>query len=149
MKKSVKLLVVFLFGLLFLTGCFNAQPQVPPPGCEHSLIVQKIPNYRNVDILLQIANLEALKQRVYTKEQALDALDDIEKVLKDENATYSQLLSVVVSKVNWVNEHAGAELFILSQYFEIFKSNQKIDPCDRDLLLAHLAKQRAVILMDK
>ena len=148
MKRFFILFVVFCL-VIPLFGCLESQPQVIPPGCEHSLIMRKIPDYRHVDILLQLANLEALKRHVYTKEQALDALKDIEAVLKDQSSTYAQLLSVVISKIRWVNEHAGSEIFILTQYFQVFNSDRVIDPCDRDLLLKHLSKQKTVILMVK
>jgi len=144
----MKKLVCCLIGLImFIPACVTTTPPPVPDNCQNSIIMNKIPEWKEVDILLQLGNLEALKNDVYTKQQALDAITDLENILKDPNATYADFLVLAINKIRWVNEHAGAEVFIVSQYFNDFNKNIVIDPCDRDILMKHLMKQRKVVAL--
>lgn len=138
--------LVTMIILCALCACSFLQPAEIPEGCENSFIINKIPNYREVDVLFQLANVQGIRQDLYTREQALKFLDDCEAML--ESTTYSDLAIFVIAKIKWLNEHAGVEVLILSQYVtDAFNEPLPLDACDIDLLKKHIQKQRTLIKM--
>lgn len=143
--KLEKNKLMVLLPLLLVCSCAH-RPATVPEGCENSLIVQEIPDYRQVDVILQTANLLAAKRDLYTHVQALEAVEALEKLIKD-GVTYVGLVSAVSALTDTVNSLSSAEVFVLSQYFDMFSDRgaSPLDPCDKRLLLAHLAKQRRLL----
>jgi hypothetical protein len=146
-KKGSGRLKTILVPLLCLPilSCATG-PQEIPVGCENSVIVNQIPNYKEVDFVLKLANVQAIKGDLYTKSQALEVLDEFEAMLNS-GVTYANFASLVMQRIGWVNESAGVEIFMLSEYVGLFAKPFEIDPCDRDLLLKHIAKQKMYINM--
>lgn len=141
MNKWILVLVVLV--TLFL-GCSTTN--VIPPGCENSVILKQVPNAKEVDLLLKLANVQAVKQNLYTKSEALAAIESIETVLQNESITYADLAAQVLRYVDGANEKAGIEIFLIVDYIQGFKSQPiQIDQCDRDLLFKHLQQQRTYL----
>ena len=139
MKKFMSILAMLAF--CFSACAFSPQPIEIPEGCENSIIMNKIGFYKEADFLLTLANVRALKEDAYTKEQVLDFFDDLTELLN--TATYAELATFVLEKVKWVNENMGVEILILTEYGIDFLGNDlPIDQCDKELLLKHINKQR-------
>lgn len=139
MKKV--LMAVALVSIMFVTGCATTQPsQICLGHTEDSLICQHIPNPLQADVVLRIANLEAIKNDVYTRQQAYDAINYIEDVVKTTN-TYSDLLLVV----NKYIKNMGPEILIVTSSFEELNKTLPISDYDRKLILIHLERQKEII----
>jgi hypothetical protein len=148
-----RLMLVLLCLVLTLTAC-SGQHYTPPEACigpdgqvEHSLILENIPDPAGTSLLLQIANAEAIDRDLYSAADALTVIERIEGYVQD-TYTYADLLSQVVGELELANRSAGVMVFALSGYaLDNFDTPLPVSDCDRALLLAHLAKQRAVVLM--
>lgn len=137
-------LVLIVLAVMLCLGCTTTNPI--PPGCESSVILKQIPNAKEVDLLLKLANVQAVKQNLYTKSEALAAIESIETVLLEKNITYADLAGQVLRYVDGANQRAGIEIFLIVDYIQGFKSEVvQIDKCDRDLLLKHLQQQRTYV----
>lgn len=148
MKKLFFLIIL----TVFLTACAKNNLYVPPDSCVKdmngnygSVILQKIPDPNAASIILQLANLEAVKHvDGYTIGMALTAIDIIESLLKT-NITFNYLIDEAMKQAKLVNASYGVEIFLISQYVGVINTPQIISDCDRDLILRHLEKQRQTL----
>lgn len=139
---------VVLANIVFLVCCAGTR-FVPPPECEgsKSLILERIPDPAGASLVLQVANLELLKHNAYTKQEALEVIRTIEEYSAVENITYGDLVVYVLSRFENFNKEMGAEILLASQYLKVLNEAVPISPCDKALILAHLEKQRKVVLL--
>ena len=147
--KSV--LALCVVSLLILSGCAMTGEKdtalCGKPEAENSLICKYIPSPYGADFGLMFVNLEAIKEGLYTKEQAENFLTDIETYLETEQLTYQLLVNFLKKKVDIANSFA-IELIFLSQFLEMpeFHVDLILDPFDKYLLKAHIANQRNKVL---
>jgi hypothetical protein len=156
MKKYMALALGVILGLVLLVACAtttNTGTTYPSScvkqadGTWNSVILNKIPDPQSVDIMLQLANLEAIKQDVWTKDQAEQLLTWIETQLTLPDITFSTLIAQVLPMVTQLNNVAGAEVYLISQYVTALNVPLPISACDKELIRAHLAKQRTILLL--
>lgn len=108
---------------------------------EKSLICEKIHNPEQADLLLQIANVEALKNEVYTAEQAISFLNEAEVFLQ-EVRTYPALAQWLASNI----KEYQLEALVLSGYMTTFQNvDLPIYDFDRHLLLEHIKRQKRLV----
>lgn len=134
-----KLIVVFLL-LPFIGACTSA-PVHLKQECADSYLVKNYEYYQTGALVVKIGNITALRNQIYTKEQAMAVFDEIEEMLKTRTVTYAQLAAFALVKVKWVNEHAGVEIFILADFLLAMEANvEVIGWCDAEILLKDIAK---------
>lgn len=140
----MKSLFILPFIIAFwLTGCATVQEKVPP-GCENSHIYKTIKNPKLIGAMIEIGNLQALKQNVYTKRQALEAVRMLQRFLVKQDMTYKTLVNVALPLVERVN--MGQEILILSAAFIDLSGEIPIDACDKDIILALLTRIESEIM---
>lgn len=143
MKKLSVLFVVI--ALVLCLGCATA-PVVVPDGCDNSIIYKNYVEFKGADALLKIANYTALRESVYTKKEALLTIGKLEDLVKRGGITYLEILTEANRLTAAINGDAGFVIFLISdEATEAFQQDISLDPCDRDLLLKHLARQRVVV----
>jgi len=147
MKRIFSSLVIV--GFLFGCGTFAGKP-VRPAGCEQSVLYDKIPNLKEVDLLLKIGVIEVVKKKPQLKTSILNGLNELDRLLSSPvPPTYVDLLAVVTKDIAWINDQAGIEILILSEYAGVFSQPIQIFPCDISLLREHIKKQIFYIDMVK
>ena len=145
MKNICRIVVVCL--VFCMLGCAGTDV-TPRVGCENSLILKQIPDVKGVDFLLRLANVEALRHGLYTKSEALEVIAKLEELTNSKYVTYADLAAEVIKYVDWVNEHAGVEVFMIMDYLNGFKDVAvTINDCDRDLFIDHLERQKFYVNM--
>lgn len=95
---------------------------------------------------LFVANYAAMKQGFYTKQEALEALADIEAAVVDSTATVGSVintLSMVAAKAAKVG---APELILITEGLSVHAGdNTPLDDCTRYKLLAEIGKNRTLI----
>lgn len=133
--------MVLLIALVFtFMGCSYIQTSKVCETEQKSLICEKIPHPEQAGILLQIANITALKKDAYSAEQAFKFLDDVESFLKEAD-TYGNACRWIANEM----DKYDLEVLILSGYIDILNIPETITEYDRELLLKHIERQRALI----
>ena len=135
--------VVIGFGLI---GCTPSTVNIPT-GCENSLIYKSVPDVKATGVILQLANLEALKNNVWKASEAKGIINGLLDMLNMENITYATFIQQAVANVKWLNENVAAETVIIINYVDALNKPIPIDKCDIGLLKTHLQKQLSVIAM--
>jgi len=138
--KNFFISIIFIF---LLSSC--ASIQEIHPICENrvdSYICQVFPNPLAVDLILRFANVEAIKNDVYTKEQAVAAINNLETLIKNSHS----FLDFFLIAQNYVG-NMGPEIFILADSFSSFNRPIPISEFDKYLLLEHLNRQKQIILL--
>lgn len=137
-----KVFIIFIV-CISLVGCAFTQNKDGVCDTEKpSLICEKIPEPEAADILLQLANLEALKSDSYSATQAEEFLAECETFI-DEVETYADL-------ANWLSlrvKNIEAEIIILSGYLKVLDKELSIYDYDRMLLKKHIEHQRKVLAL--
>lgn len=132
----------------FFGACAMLQGPTVPEECQDSFLRTKYEYYKMGALVISLGNAQALKDNVYTKEQALKALSDVEAMLKNTETTYVELATYVLGKIKWVNEHAGIEVFILADFLVDMQANTAvIHPCDSELMLQDVGKLKLYTTM--
>lgn len=116
-----------------------------PAGCEQSIIYDHLPAPRLSGAVILIAVSELARSQPKAQPYLLGAIDAVLKLLDDDQLTYVELASAAVQQVSWVNEYFGNRLLIYSEILSAFDRPIPLYPCDRDLIRAHLTKQRVLI----
>ena len=137
-----KLSIIFIMCISLVACAFTPNKDGVCDTEEPSLICEKIPEPEAADILLQLANLEALKNDAYTGKQALEFLDQCDKFITEVN-TYADLADWLSTKV----ENIDAEIIILSGYLKVLDKKLPIYDYDRMLLKQHIEHQRKVLAL--
>lgn len=145
--KSFCLFAVLLCLLLQacgMTGMLTSATQ-RPAGCEQSLIYDHLPAPKLSGTVILIAVSELARSQPKAQPYLLGAIDAILKLLEDDQLTYVELASASVQQVAWVNEYFGNRLLVYSEILSAFDQPIPLYPCDRDLIQAHLTKQRVLL----
>lgn len=138
--RGPRKLIAVLVLLPFLGAC-GTVPVHLQQECADAYLVKNYEYYQTGALVVKIGNISALRNKIYTKEQALEAFDEIEEMLKTRTVTYSQLAAFALSKIRWVNDHAGIEIFILADFLVDMEANvEVIGWCDAEILLKDIAK---------
>lgn len=138
--------VVFLvfFWSAVLSGCAGTQTRQIPAGCEGSMIYAKTnPEALNAVGLISVSELT----RFYPSARPflVGACEDLRDMLEDSRITYVELAQAAVQRVAWVNSNFGARLLVYTELLSMFDKPVPLDPCDADLIRAHLGKQLAYL----
>lgn len=139
-KKGMKMLL--LLPLLVAVGCAFTQPSTICETDKPSLICKRLSNPEQADVLLQVANIQGLKNDVYSGEEALKFLDFCEQLI-NKSTTYFDMTNYISN----VFDDYELEVLILSRYMPKLAVDIPITNYDRQLLLAHIQHQREVISM--
>lgn len=120
---------------LITIGCKSSGVKVIPEGCENSLIYQKIDHPTMVKASLFLANAAALKKGLYSTDQVLSVLNELEGLLTPESLTYQVLVTAMIPIINKLNENAGFIVLGLSPGITQLQEDIPIDDCDREIIL--------------
>lgn len=144
--KFTKILLVGLF-VLFMFGCAAHQVAIPE-GCGNSILYTKFGSeLKMIDSVLKISNLSALREDVYTRNEAVAVINDLLSVIEAE-PTYFDFAMIVWRVVTDINEKHDTELLLISEIiFESFNLPIPIDPCDKELIIEHLNKQKRLMML--
>jgi len=143
----VPIVLTALTAVMFIIPSCQHVGTAPPsvcdqPGSEKSVICQVCSEIgvqaEDIDLLLQIAAVRALDE--HGKKEALKFYDDVEFYLKT-TATYRGLIRYVQEQV----DITGPELLIISRYFPMFDSTRFISTFDRNLILTHIERIKALL----
>lgn len=141
-KPRPFLLVILLIVSMMLCSCASTgQTTSPPPGCESSLIYAKVPAPKLLGAGALIATSELSNRYPEAKKYMFGAIRNLLAAMKDEQITYVELAQAAVQNVTWVNKYFGNRLMVYSEVLSVFDQPIPIDPCDRELIEAHLNKQ--------
>lgn len=139
-KRGPKKQLMVLLALPLFSCTATAPPHLQEE-CADSYLVQNYDYYQSGSLVIQLSNISAIRNNVYTKEQAMAVFEEIEALLKTEGVSYARLAMFVLAKIDWVHEHAGVELFILADFLVDMKANTAvIHPCDAEIMLKDVAK---------
>jgi len=144
MKKLVMLILSAIL-IFALTSC-KMEKGSPCEGltADESQICQIIPNPENVDLLLRLANVAALKSDLYRAEDALKFIDTIIQTLEGTSVaiSYSDLY-------NYFVDNADPMVFIiLDEYGDsLTKLKIPITKTDIGFIIYHLKRQKVLIQM--
>lgn len=139
-NKGAKMSLILVL-LVSVMGCAHMEKSSVCDTEQESLICDKIPQPENADILLQLANVQMLKEEAYSAEDALNFLDMCESFLSEETVTYAGMVRWLSTKM----EDYSLEIFVLSGYVETLQIPQTLTDFDRNLLLSHIEHQRNLI----
>ena len=150
MRKIACSIVVIIIPILF-AACSTAPPP-RPDGCEHSLIYKVADEMHTtpqaVGTVFQLADLELIKNNLVAKDDVSRFLDDVESLLAKDQTTYLDVMTLIVRRVRAIQEHFGPEVMLLFTAFANELSKPiPLDPCDRAMLLQHVADQWKVLEM--
>lgn len=142
-----KLILTILSALLIFTlASCKIESGSPCEGLtpDESQICQIIPNPQNVDLLLRLANVAALKSDLYAAEDALKFIDTVTQTLEATELaiSYSDLY-------NYFVDNADPMVFIiLDEYGDhLTKLKIPITKADIGFIIYHLKKQKVLIQM--
>ncbi|MBN1840799.1 MAG: hypothetical protein JW883_00755 [Deltaproteobacteria bacterium] len=173
MKQSFRFLTgLYSVVLVFLLACFVFFPfsgcstiQIAPTDglgvcdqipegetstiCEISVRVGQKPE--TVAGVLKVTNLALLAEDVYTAQQALDFIEDVETRLNEaktagNGVSYVSAIDYVRNRFLALPAKVQAFLVVVSDFTEVdIGSDKFLTNYDIDLLLEHLDKQRAIV----
>jgi len=126
-----KLYIILLCINLF--GCYSIQPI--KNDCSNSYINRYINNPKLISSIITLANIEAIKNKVYSVSQANNVLYMIKGLLEKDGITYVDFytsISPIISKLNYIQEI----LIISNEFIMISNTNIVINKCDKDILLS-------------
>lgn len=136
---------------LFLQACSTmgilTSATQRPPGCEQSIIYDHLPAPKLSGAVILIAVSELARSQPKAQPYILGAIDAVLKLLEDDQLTYVELASAAMQQVSWVNEYFGNRLLVYSEILSAFDQPVPLYACDRDLIRAHLTKQRVLLQM--
>lgn len=147
-KHWLKVIPLFLL----LSGC--ATTYTPPDPClnkdgsyKESLILEHISNPKQASLLLELANLEFLKQTdAYSRKDALMFIDKVREAI-NKGTTWEELFEYVVTRSAKFNEAIGAEVVLISGYYGVLAKDVPITECDRAMLMSHLDRQESTVAL--
>lgn len=139
--------IAVIMSIVLLTGCSLLGLEPPPSVCDQpeaggSVICGVCDeigvNVEDVDLLIQIAALRVLDE--HGRRVAVDFYDSVEAFLAMDRS-YAALLRYVQQYI----DITGPEILIISRYLPMFDSPLRISDFDRDLLLIHIERTRALL----
>jgi len=140
-KPTPKGPMMLLLVLPFLASCAMLQPATIPEECAGAFLMEHREYYKLGSLVIKMGNSQALAENVYTKQEALDVLNDIEGMLHSKYTTYKDFAAYVLLKIRAVNDKAKAQLFIMSDFLIDMRGKiEPIHPCDAELMLKDIQK---------
>lgn len=144
----VKTMFLILSVVLFV-GC-STGPNIRPDGCENSLIYNVADQMKMtpqaVGAIFQLANLELLKHDIVARKDVKKFLDSVDYLLNKNQTTYLDVMTVITTQVEQIQDQFGPEIIILFTAFaEQLSKPIPLDSCDRMLLQKHMLDQRKVL----
>ena len=142
MPNIMPVILALVMASMFTVAC-TPKPYQLPEACgdgSDSLIVKTFPDLNTTSLVLRIAAYEGVKHSKVTKAQAIAAIDDIEKYM---DATPGVMFCELIAKTK--TELDGVELLLLSEIVPGLDVKMPISQCDKALIKAHFAKQRATL----
>jgi hypothetical protein len=122
-----RILLIGLIVVLVLSACATLGKQTPPAGCEKSVIYQYAP-WSFVVLTGAVDGLYVMAQTNPAQYQAArQAARQAEVILEGQTVTYGQLQGV-----------PGLAALLTSQLATIFRPDQVLDACDKQVLLGYL-----------
>ena len=101
---------------------------------------------RDANLLFKFANLELIKEGVYSKESALAFFEKVERLIN--TMTYQGLAEYLIITTTKLNSDYNVEIILLSEYFNMFVGVPlPIVEFDKYLLKGHIQQQRRLVLM--
>ncbi len=150
----MKLFTVCVLTICVLSGCiggFTAQDErICDPtinaGADQSVICSTI-SPSSADFSLMLANLEGIKNNLWTREAAVSFFNEVERIL-DANNTWLSLTRHIINRLDILREDMGVEIIFLSSYINLpeFNSDMIISEYDKYLLKTHIKHQRERVL---
>ena len=143
MKKWLWLMIAGI--ILMIGGCVGINTD-PNQGICAGVVDSEICRVtkgdpRAVETLLMAANFGAIKKDLYSTQQALKVVDDLERILGTNGITYEVLLLKAVARL----EGGASVLFVLTPYMTELDKPIPISDFDLNLFRAHLQHQRVLI----
>ena len=101
----------------------------------------------SADFALMLANLEGIKNKIWTKAQAVEFFNDVESMVNT-GGTWMSLTQWVMKRVTLIRDTFGVEIVFLSTYLELpeFAQGGLISEYDKYLLLQHIKHQRERVI---
>jgi len=139
--------LTIIMAIIMLTGCTHLGLQPPPsvceqPGAEKSLICDVCTELGTTpevaDLLIESAAIRALDDT--DKTTVLKFYESVELFLST-TQSYRSLIEFVQNYVDMT----GPEVILISMYLPRFDSTQFISSFDRDLLMMHIYRMRAIL----
>lgn len=137
--------IALLLIVMALQACGTIPMETRPTGCEQSIIYDHLPAPKIAGGVILIAVSELARSQPKAQPYILGAIDAVLQLLEDDRLTYVELASAAVQQVSWVNEYFGNRLLVYSEILSAFDRPIPLYPCDRDLIRAHLKKQRVLL----
>jgi hypothetical protein len=134
--------------LMLMPACATLQTQdIPPPGCEDSLIYTYMPSPKAVDTLLTVAVYNFAEEVGGAKPLLLKAIDKIDAALLPvEQGTGSMngmdFVLMINEEVGVLNAKIGNNILIISEALVDIQVPVPLTQCDAQLIRTHLAKER-------
>jgi len=154
--NAPKVLILLLIPL-FLVSCatmkqYAAESNVPPPGCEDSLIYQYLPYPNVTDTVLQVAVYNFAEEVGGSKGDILKVIASLDKALEpveggSATLNASDFVLMVMQQVEQLNNRWGISLLIVSESIEALNVPSPLTICDAQLIRSHLAKQEKWVSM--
>ena len=144
MKWSMTLGLCFCLQACSMADILTSAAQ-RPAGCEQSIIYDHLPAPQLSGAVILIAVSELARSQPKVQPYILGAIDAVLKLLEDDQLTYVELASATVQQVAWVNQYFGNRFLAYSEILSAFDRPIPLYACDRDLIRAHLTKQRVML----
>ena len=139
---GIALLLVLTMAIA-IGGCSGASPRADICDGKDSVICEVVPDPLAADIVLQLANVEAVKEGVYSPDEAVDVIDQILDALSAEEVpTYGGLGAFAASRIKGVEP----EIVVLSGYIDLLNQDIPIKDYDAYLIRTHLERQKTAML---
>lgn len=144
MKGFIVLLLLVVVSLAACAPTFQ-----PPSVCQDgaSSVIMEVTNGNptGLDKTLLTVNLVALEKKKYTAAQVEQVLNDVETTLKD-GISYAGFKKLLDAKIA-----AGAMIILGPDIGAVADTGgtKIISVCDRELILAHINHQRAIVALYK
>ena len=144
------IVIVLAFLMISCTGLSQRDQQicdpVQNPGAENSLICKTM-SPTGTDFSLMLINLEGIKNKIWTKEQAIEFFNEAEALINAGN-TWAQLVNHLISRLEVIRDTFGVEIIFLSTYLELpeFSGGGPISDYDVYLLKLHIQHQRERVI---
>ena len=152
MFNMKKLVVVFLVLFVFkgCVGIIQKDDECMKIEAKDSVICSVLIKMgistRDANMLFKFANLELIRNEVYSKENALTFLQDVEAILN--SSTYQGLAKYLIRTTSELTTEYNVQIILLSEYFNEFVDIPiPISEFDIYLLKEHINQQKNLVLM--
>jgi hypothetical protein len=131
-------------------SCVSTRPPIPPE-CADSLIYPVKQEWTIGAGILKIGVLEVIKRKPELRQPTLEVLEDLSRLLGNEDVQYTGFAYIVLQNVELLNDYLGDGTSLIAAstiISELFINNPLvINPCDRDLLLRDVSQLRGWVIL--